>query len=356
MVATVSVGRRAAGRPQRRLSGVGALAAAGLLALVAGACGSTDGPAGAEDPPPATELAPGDSGAFALATVPEGYAIARAYADRESDRKSINYLQGGDEDLPGWTIAAGSWPEDQPPFAELMRMAKDHDESGEMDEVEVHGRTAHLGPYTSDGQVVGSSVVWEERPGYVVELRVSDGAGVDPVALADDTYEISDEAFEALRVGTTGVGSTPGARIDAVTGTVDGDPYVLTAVLPDGYPVEPIDVRAGCAELTFRGETATTCTDQFAFAPLDDSSQAVLGGVSFAFGVFRDGLGEVLIAPIESPAGPWERTNAAVVAEAPELTWFVASFPQVCDRSAFSKSGSNQGIGVPPGYPHSTCD
>ena len=47
---------------------------------------------------------------------------------------------------------------------------------------------------------------------------------------------------------------------------------------------------------------------------------------------------------------------AAVVPQAPELTFFVLSFPRVCDRSAISKSGANQGIGVPEGYPRSKCD
>ena len=321
-----------------------------------GACGTAGG--GADDEvssTASTELEPGESGAFAVVTVPEGFAIARAYADRESDRKSINYLQHGDDDLPGWTIAAASWPEDQPPFAELYQMAKDRGDVEGIVETEVRGHKGYVGPYTDDGRTVGSSVIWEERPGYVVEIRISDGAGVDPVELANDTYEISADAFEALRAGTSG-GGVPGPRIEAVTGTVDGDPYVLTAVLPEGYPVQPIDLRAGCAELAFRGETATICDDQFAFAPLDDAGQAVLGGVNFAYGVFRDGLGEVLIAPIETPQGPWEPAHAAVVPEAPDLTWFVLSFPRVCDRSAFSKSGSNQGIVVPPGYPHSKCE
>ena len=63
----------------------------------------------------------------------------------------------------------------------------------------------------------------------------------------------------------------------------------------------------------------------------------------------------VLIAPVETPAGPWERADAAVVADAPGLTWFVRSFAEVCDRDAVSGGGLNQGIVVPPGFPHSRC-
>ena len=330
--------------------------AVGALALVAGACG-VDG-SGAADEAQATtstELAPDNSGAFVVATPPEGFAVARAYYDKVSDRKVVSYLQHGDEDLPGWTIAAGLWPEDLPKFAEFVQESMDRGGDYAVVETEVRGHIAYVGPFADDGRVVGSGVAWEERPGYVVDIRIFDGTGVDPIELANDTYEISDAAFESLRVGTGGGGS-PGPRIEAVSGSVDGDPYVLKAVLPEGYPVEPIDLRAGCAELVFRGETATTCNDRQAFAALDDAGQAVLGGVSFAFGVFRDGLGEVAIALIETPQGPWEPANAGVVAEAPDLTWFVLSFPRVCDRSAISKSGNNQGIVVPPGYPHSKCD
>jgi hypothetical protein len=330
--------------------------AAGALALVAGACGSAGaGAAKTAGSTASTELAQGDSGAFAVATVPDGFEIARAFADRTSDRKSINYLQHGDDKLPGWTVAAGSWPADQPSLKDLLAMAKDRGQADRIEEADVRGHTAYVSPFTDDGKVVGSMIIWEERPGYAVEIRVFDGAGVTPVDLANDTYEISADAFESLKLGTSG-GGVPGARIEAVRGAVDGDPYVLTAVLPVGYPVQPIENRAGCAELTFRGETATTCNDQFAFAPIDDGGQAVLGGVNFAFGFFRDGLGEVIIAPIETPQGPWEQSNAAVVTQAPNLTWFVHPFPRVCDRSALSKSGKNQGIGVPAGYPHSKCD
>lgn len=338
-------------RPTTRALAVAAI----VLGLAAPGCGSDATPAGGPKTTPSTEFEPGDSGAFAVADLPAGYQVDRAYVDRESDQKSISYHLNGDEDQPGWTISAATWPEDQPSFDEVFAVVEERGEEEGLKQVEVHGHRAYVGPWTSDGMVVGTQIFWEERPGFDVGISISDDTGVDPVALAESTYEISQAAFESLKVGTTG-GGTPGVRVQAVTGEVDGDSYVLTAVLPEGYPLRPIDRRAGCVELTYRGETASTCDRPYAFATIDDARQAVLGGVSFAFGVFHDGSGEVLIAPIETPAGPWEPADAAVVPEAPELTWFALSFPRVCDRSAFSKGGANQGVGVPEGYPRSRCD
>ena len=334
------------------------LAAMVASALMVASCGSTGGKT-AEDVPStaSTELPSGNSGAFAVDPVPDGFSIDRAYTDTATDRKSIEYLQHGDDDLPSFTIAAWSWPDDQPPFADLVQNATVPGSTDQPAKAEVRGHSAYIAPMTDEGREYGSSVIWEERPGYVVELSVMDGTGIDPVELANDTYEISAEAFESVRLGTN-AGSAPGAHVTAVTGTVDGDPYVLTAILPERYPVEPVDHRGGCAELTFRGETASTCASNalLAFAPIDAARQAMLGGVDFGFGVFRDGTGDVRIAPVETPEGPWEQANAAVVPEAPHLTWFVLSFPRVCDRVALSKSATTQSVGVPTGYPHSKCD
>jgi hypothetical protein len=346
-------------RAPRAVRATSALVVGVALLLTAGACGD-DAPDPASQPSvptaaPGLALEPGSSGAFAVRDLPDGFEIARADADETSGWRSLTYEQGGDDDLPGWTISAGPLAEAEQRFDEIVERARQQGGDHAFEEVEVRGLPAYLGPSTDDGRVIGSSIVWEERPGLVVEVRVRDGAGVDPVDLASRTYEISDAAFGALVTGTNS-GGVAGARIEAVTGDVDGDRYVLTAVLPDGYPVEPIDRRAGCMELAYRGETATTCDDQMAFGTLDDAAQAVLGGVNFAFGVFRDGSAEVVVAPVETPAGPWEAALASVVPEAPELTWFVLSFPEVCDRDAVSGGGLNQGIGVPPGYPHSRCD
>ena len=344
------------GRTGRRL-----VPGAVLMAVVL-AAGCTTGPESTtvtQPDPTLGELPAGESGAFALADVPDGFEIDKAYdraSDRpEDDRRSISYVTTDDDEGPGWTITARPWPDDQPPFDELYERAIDEDPSASIGQVEVRGHAGYLTDDVSDGQVIGTAVAWEERPGLVVDVRVSDQAGVDALDLAQQTYEISSDVFRALVVGTTG-GGEPGARLEAVTGTVDGDPYVLTAVLPEGYPLEPIDRRAGCLELEYRGETASSCDERMPFPPLDDADQAVLGGVSFGYGVFRDGLGEVSVSPVESPDGPWVPATTAVLDQAPDLTWWVLPFDRVCDRTAISKSARIQPVGVPPGYPRSSCD
>jgi hypothetical protein len=182
-------------------------------ALMVASCGSNGGETAENVPSTAsTELASGDSGVFAVAPVPDGFSIDRAYTDTDTDRKSIEYLQHGDDDLPSFTIAAWSWPDDQPPFADLVQNAKVPGSTDEPAGADVRGHAAAVGPMTDEGRAYGSSVIWEERPGYLVELRVMDGTGIDPVELANDTYEISPEVFESLRLGTN-AGSAPGAHV-----------------------------------------------------------------------------------------------------------------------------------------------
>ena len=102
--------------------------------------------------------------------------------------------------------------------------------------------------------------------------------------------------------------------------------------------------------LSFRGETATTCKERF--TTLNDAHQLILGGVNFGFGVVGDGGGEVVLAQPENYESPPHPTDAVVLPGAPDLTWFVATFAEVCDRFGLSLGGETVLVGVPPGYPH----
>ena len=57
-------------------------------------------------------------------------------------------------------------------------------------------------------------------------------------------------------------------------------------------------------------------------------------------------------APSSWLASPAHPTEAVVLPAAPELTWFVATFDDVCDRFGFTSKGQSFIVGVPPGYPH----
>ncbi len=330
----------------------------GLALVLVGlaACGSADGGEAdgrGDDPADATgttAFAAGTSGAFAVTPVPEGFEVARAY--RSDDQRALVYAVDGDEDEATFTVASSPVDPSSPELQRARELAREGATEG-VTTVEVHGHEGYRGPLTDEGQVYGDLLVWFERPDLAVEIRAPFSSGVDVEELAARTYEISEEAFDQLVLGTTGGGGT-GAPVEALRGQVDGDTWVLTAVPPEGYPTRSVDRRVGCAQLSFRGESATTCSSRVSV--LSDAREAMLGGVNFMFGVLADGGGEVVITQPENLRGTPVRADAVVLPSIPDRTWFVASFAEVCDRVATSSGGEMTTAAVPAGHPHrNTC-
>lgn len=329
-----------------RMRSAVALLAVAIGGLLAG-CGSGDGSADgapANEPSETTALAPGDSGMFVVEPVPDGWAIDRAYAAEQVS--SVSYAKGGDDDITFGVLAYTVDPSD--PKIALMRQSMEDGENGVVP-IEIDGHPAYRMPLSGDGRVYGDQIQWFARPDLVVSVQVPFDLGVDVEAVAADVHEISAAVRDDLVLGTSG-GGEPAPPVEALRGTVDGDEWVLTAVLPLGYPVEPQDERRGCATLTFRDESATTCSDRF--WTLDDATQVFLGGVNFGFGVMKEGSGRVELHQPENGGGPAHPTEAVVLPAAPELTWFVTTFDEVCDRYGLAPNGNSVIVGVPSGYPH----
>ena len=335
---------------RRGVARVVAVAVAVLVPLAAG-CGSSGSEVGSSDEAPApTSFPPGTSGAFVVDPAPEGWQIERANAD--VDNWYVYYSRPDDRDRTFSVLSFAIDPSD-PQYEEWRRhVAEGGGETGGVATVSVGGHEAYLGPLRDDGRTYGDQVTWFPRPDLAVQVGVPFDSGLDVVEVANDAHEIDGAAFTSLVEATSG-GGQPGPRLEALRGEIDGDEWVLTAVLPEGYPVEPIDLRRGCAELTYRGESATTCGDLGGrtFTPLDEGRQAILGDVVFVFGVIGDGNGDVVVGQPERPDGTWQQATAAVLPEAPDLTWFVTTYDDVCDRLAGS-DGELLGIVVPDGYPH----
>jgi len=292
-----------------------------------------------------TEYALGESGMFVVEPVPEGWAIDRAYTQDKGS--GVYYAKGGDEDNGSFSILTFNVDPDDPQVVR-MREVMDGGKEG-ITKVTVDGHDAYLMELTDDGRTYGDEIQWFVRPDLVVSVRAPWSSELDVSALAADVHEISEQTRASLVSGTSG-GGEPAPPVEALRGTVDNDEWVLSAVLPTDYPVQPIDTRRGCAVLTFRDETATTCDGTF--APLDDGHQAVLGGVTFGFGVVADPTGQVQLLQPENTQSPAHPTEAVVLPGAPELTWFVTTFDDVCDRFGFTSKGQSFIVGVPPGYPH----
>ena len=64
-----------------------------------------------------------------------------------------------------------------------------------------------------------------------------------------------------------------------------------------------------------------------------------------------DPTGKVELLQPENTQSPAHPTEAVVLPAAPELTWFVTTFDDVCDRFGFTSKGGSFIVGVPPGYP-----
>jgi hypothetical protein len=326
----------------------GAAIATVLFGCLAAGCASDNGDVATGDattsgPTEDTVYAPGDSGMFVVEPVPEGWGIDRAYVQDKG--RGVYYAKGGDDDITFSVLTFNVDPAD--PQVALMRQAMENGENG-VTPIEVDGHDAYRGPLTDDGRTYGDQIQWFARPDLVVSVQAPWESELDVVTLADDVHEISASARDTLVAATTG-GGERGTPIEALRGTVDGDEWVLNAILPTDYPLQPIDQRRGCGVLSFRGETATTCSDEF--TTLDDATQVFLGGVNFGFGVIGDGSGQVhLLQPRQgSPSHP---AVAVVLPAAPDLTWFVATFADVCDRVGLAGNGESVIVGAPPGYPH----
>ena len=327
--------------------GVGRWAPAVLVVatcLTAACTGSTGDTQTTADPTDATIYEPGDSGMFVVEPVPAGWAIDRAYEQEKGS--GVYYAKGGDEDVSFSVLTFTVDPAD--PEIEAMRRAME--EGDGITPVEVAGHTAYRSPLTDDGKTYGDQVVWFARPELAVSVQVPWSSDVDVEALAASVHEISVPARDALVQATSG-GGIPGSPVEALRGTVDGDEWVLSATLPATYPLTPVDDRRGCAVLSFRGESATTCDGRF--TTLDNGTQAVVGGVDFVFGVVGGGEGtDVVLRQPENRDAPSIAPQTTVLPAAPGLTWFVTTFDDVCDRYAVSTGGGSIPLAVPAGHPH----
>jgi hypothetical protein len=337
---------KGAGMVDVRMRCAAAMAAVTFGCLVAG-CSSGTGDAASGEATTAevtgvTVYEPGDSGMFVIEPVPEGWGVDRAYT--QDSGSGVYYAKGGDDDITFSILTFDVDPAD--PQVVQARQALENGDNGTA--VVVDGHDAYQMPLTDDGRTYGEQVQWFARHDLVVAVQAPWESELDVVALAEGVHEISLPARDTLVVATSG-GGEAAPPVKVMRGTVDGEEWVLNAILPVDYPLQPIDERRGCAVLSFRGETATTCEDRF--STLNDATQVIIGGVNFGFGVVGDGSGEVQLLQPES-GSPSQPSDSTVLPAAPDLTWFVATFADVCDRFGLAANGESVIVGVPPGYPH----
>lgn len=181
--------------------------------------------------------------------------------------------------------------------------------------LERDGRQLHVLPLHDDGRDYGTLVVWQPAEGMVVRVEaVAPDVGEDEAINVAAGLQAVDPAEwarlqRALSVDSrAGIADPTAIPVPVIERDVDGEPYLLTAYLPAGYPLGDDDHRETCYSLTFRGQTSPPTCDTH---PI----WLRLGGQVFAFGPVTmkpDGTGgaaAVVIAP--TTAASWAAVQAS---------------------------------------------
>ncbi len=217
--------------------------------------------------------------------------------------------------------------------------------------VDVAGHDATLMELTDEGRPSGLAVSWPQAPGLWILVEGLDLDRDDVLAVARDLHPVGATEWDRLRralsidskVGKADPEATP---VDVVSGTVDGDTYTLTALVPSGYPLGPDDQRLTCYRLTFRGASSGDKCDPHPW-------WMRIGGHLFVFGPADPSTREVTIGPYQDlPDEPFTVPTALVGQGAP-TAFYVTPLPDGrCYVTITPASDRNLGdIGPLPGDP-----
>jgi hypothetical protein len=189
-----------AGMPMQRTwcCAMGPLAFLVLAGAITSGCGSGGSAASVAETTEVTAPVQSGSGAFAVATVPEGWSMYGANAgerasDQEADLRGVLYksvVNPEDPDLQ-WEVTSGRISP-----AEWDGVAG---RPGGATEIDVNGHEGYVFDWPRDNGRTGTIVTWLERPDRVVAVSVPSETGLDARALANDVHELSDEAYDACR-------------------------------------------------------------------------------------------------------------------------------------------------------------
>lgn len=194
----------------------------------------------------------------------------------------------------------------------------------------VRGHDAVQFPVTDDGETYGVGVRWHERPGLTITVHTRFPVGeVELYRVAEHVQPISAQTWAELMAPYAIDQGAPAAdmeRVEAARGDVNGQEWVLTALLPADYPLVEADRRSACYELSYGGATTTGIS-------CGRTSWVRLAGENFVVGQASvgtervdvstpDGLIRVSVEPVRVDRGP------------PTLFW-VAPMPAATPCFAF---------------------
>lgn len=298
------------------------LAAASLLVLVSCAAGTTAATQSA---------APPDARAWIAGKLPDGFEIVSA--DEQAGVRRVGYAPAGEREPQVMITATLPGP---------LPAARGRDPRG----VRVRGHDATLSVLTDEGHTYGFEVVWNERDDLRLAVEGSNGpTEQQTLSVADDVHGMAESDWQRLLVelsldtyvGRVDPTATP---VDVVHGSIAGSDYVLTVLVPGGYPLGPEDRRLDCFHLTFRGEATK---DQCPGHPM----WTRVRGQLFVFGDVPADVARVRIGPSYGSSFPSFVVDGVAPGTGPSVRFYVAPLPEgACAVSADDADGQQRAPGV----------
>ena len=223
----------------------------------------------------------------------------------------------------------------------------------EAETVDVNGHEATVLTLTDEGRAYGFAVGWQQAPGRRIvvegldELRAGTRWWRSPATCDPSTRRSGTGCAGRCRSTRGSARSDPDATpVEVTSGTIDGDTWTLTALVPSGYPLGPEDQRRDCYRLTFRGESSGDKCD-------DHPWWMRIGGQLFVFGPADPDTSEVTIGPYRDlPDEPFT-VPTATIDQGPPTAFYVAPLPDGrCYVTITPASDPNLGdMGAGPGDP-----
>lgn len=206
--------------------------------------------------------------------------------------------------------------------------------------IQIRDHQATLVTLTDEGRDYGAAVAWDERPDLRIVVEGSNGPSEqETLAVAEDVHGISDADWQTLVVELspdTHVGRVDhNARpVEALRGTKNGSGYVLTALVPGGYPLGREDRRLDCFRLSFRSETTK---DYCPAHPI----WARVGGQLFVFGDVPTSVRRVRVSGIYGSTFEPFTVDTVALSTGPPTSFYVAPLPEgTCAVSVDNADGA----------------
>jgi hypothetical protein len=166
------------------------------------------------------------------------------------------------------------------------------------------GRVGRLYVYDYERYTYGHYIAWEERPGVWVTVESQSqrrGLPLRPLRrIAERVGSVRDSYWRRLVIGTQrdpiDNSELPGNRRERFVkrGTANGHTWILTALVPPGFPLGWYDLRAPCDVLTYRGKRTLGLN----FGCVEIPNWELVKGQIFVWGIASKRVHRVRIRPL----------------------------------------------------------